>query len=293
MEQKQTLWIVAAVGVFLLVVLGSARLMYQPAAMRSPAIAASPLAAASVRQPSTGWAAYPAVSAPARSEEEPPMPQAHVEGEGVLEDSLETKGAKAEGEVTRVSDMTVIAQRASIYDLGGRQSDGSTLIDLNALKISDDEGGSLTPKNDATAKAMRSAREEAASDVKAASPRESIHAAAEKPAPKKTAAAAKRSAPKTSPAKKTEGAKKARADTWWVQAAAYTNKKSADDARVRLGDNRITADVFTYKDAAGRVFYRVRVGPYTTRSEAEYWKARIGQISEFSASGSFVTTAKM
>jgi len=49
--------------------------------------------------------------------------------------------------------------------------------------------------------------------------------------------------------------------------------------------------VFTYKDSKGNLFYRVRVGPYTTKSEAEYWKNRIEAIDLFAKSGSYITNS--
>ena len=77
---------------------------------------------------------------------------------------------------------------------------------------------------------------------------------------------------------------------FWVQVAAYTNKKTAENAREILSENKITSDIFTYQDNKNRLFYRVRVGPYTTKSEAEYWQAKISKISDFSKEQSFVTS---
>jgi Sporulation related domain. len=113
--------------------------------------------------------------------------------------------------------------------------------------------------------------------VKAAAPGKS---AAVKPAEKQ---AAQPVVPKT--------VKKQPAVTqFWVQAAAFTSKKTADDARATLDSNKIPADVFTYKDNRGRMFYRVRIGPYMTKSEAEYWRTRIAMIPEFAKNESYVTS---
>lgn len=56
-----------------------------------------------------------------------------------------------------------------------------------------------------------------------------------------------------------------------------------------LDENRIPSEVFTYKDSKNTLYYRVRVGPYTTKSEAEYWKNRICQIADFKNSQSYIT----
>ena len=58
-------------------------------------------------------------------------------------------------------------------------------------------------------------------------------------------------------------------DQFWVQVASFTGKKNAEEAREALAAAKISSEIFTYKDAKGTVFYRLRVGPYTTKSEAE------------------------
>jgi hypothetical protein len=57
-----------------------------------------------------------------------------------------------------------------------------------------------------------------------------------------------------------------------------------------LDENRIPADIFTYEDNKGKLFFRVRVGPYTTKSEAEYWRTRINKIDTFAKAESYVTS---
>ena len=76
---------------------------------------------------------------------------------------------------------------------------------------------------------------------------------------------------------------------YWVQVASYSNKKGAESARSVLDSNKIPADVFTYKE---NMFFRVRVGPYTTKSEAEYWRSKINNINEFAKAESYVTSTK-
>ena len=57
-----------------------------------------------------------------------------------------------------------------------------------------------------------------------------------------------------------------------------------------MDENKIPSDIFTYTDTKNNLFYRVRIGPYTTKSEAEYWKARIEEIDFFKTSQCYVTT---
>ena len=76
---------------------------------------------------------------------------------------------------------------------------------------------------------------------------------------------------------------------FWIQCGSYASKKSAELARTTLGENQITAEVFTFKDSKNKLYYRVRVGPYTTKSEAEYWKNRIVSNENFKNSNSYIT----
>ena len=77
---------------------------------------------------------------------------------------------------------------------------------------------------------------------------------------------------------------------FWVQVAAYSNKKTAENARSVLSDKKINSDIYTYEDNKSKLFYRVRVGPFTTKSEAEYWQSKIVEIADFSKAGSYVTS---
>ena len=77
---------------------------------------------------------------------------------------------------------------------------------------------------------------------------------------------------------------------FWVQVAAYSNKKTAENARSFLSDKKINSDIYTYEDAKSKLFYRVRVGPFTTKSEAEYWQSKIVEIADFAKAGSYVTS---
>ena len=78
-------------------------------------------------------------------------------------------------------------------------------------------------------------------------------------------------------------------DQYWVQVASVTNKHNAENARAALAANKIESEIFTHKADDGKLYYRLRVGPYTTKTEAEYWKGRIALIDEFADTESFIT----
>ena len=290
MEQKRTLWIIAAVGIFLLVVLGAALILYAPSSRGRKTVAAT----APVDRPvqTTGWTTASSQNTPADAPVQDSVPAETPTAAADKAASAET-GAVSPSGVTKVGDLTVISENTTVYGLERKypetaqaESDGSTMIDLNTLK-SAPAAEAVTPQNETSAKAIET--------VKAARPVpvEDETPVQVKNVKKSSSAVITATTPKTASSKKTASAKKPAAKSaavqYWVQAASFTSKKSADDARAVLDDSRIAADVFTYKDSHGKLFYRVRIGPYMTQSEAEYWRTRIVQIDEFSKTQSYIT----
>ncbi|MCR5764387.1 MAG: SPOR domain-containing protein [Treponema sp.] len=312
MEQKKTLWIIAAVGIFLLVVLGGAAIVYRSSTKDSPIM----LTSKNTEKPQQEWTNQPVAQANTNEIQRPGF------------------------DYNKVNDMFVVSENTTVYDLNKNapetdevQNQGitstptSTTIDLNALKkeltaevaaatanqnqqpqninitvtmpsdtqqqavIVSPDYSDNSSKN--TVKAEKSDKKEAPATV-----RPNKQEVQKQEAPKATTS--KTSAAKTTPKKETAPAKatetKAATQTpkavtrYWVQVAAYTNKKTAENAREVLTSNKITSDIFTYQDAKNRLFYRVRVGPYTTKSEAEYWQAKIAKIDDFKDSKSYVAS---
>lgn len=300
MEQKKTLWIIAAVSVFLLVVMGAAMIIFNQSAGTSRRVASiKPVEKTAQVSSQSGWTNNTAAENPATS-----SPQ--------------------------VSDMFVVSENTTVLDLGQASSSvaandtQSTTIDLNALKrelAADATLDKPNPQNNInitvnltdkentarveeapvvltteyyTGKAKEAEEAEKANAVKKT---ESAVAKAS-PAPAST----KTSTSKTSTAKSTSSSSTKAASSsasttktstvtrFWVQVAAYSNKKTAENARSVLSDKKINSDIYTYEDAKSKLFYRVRVGPFTTKSEAEYWQSKIVEISDFAKAGSYVTS---
>lgn len=278
MEQKKTLWIIAAVGAFLLVVLGAAGLFYSPARNPVPTIASvSPVE----KHNSNGWTT--------------PSVQANVT------------------EPTKVNDLVVLSDNTTIYEVA-KADNNATTIDLNALKqeLNSTDNTEVTapvqtqPQNiNITVNVPDTAKETVVySTENIVTKTAEVPAKVEEPAPvKKTTAVAskpvetqktvvKASAKPAAKTTTTPAVTKAepKKTQFWVQVAAYSNKKGAEGARSVLTSNKIPSDIFTYKDNKDKLFYRVRVGPYTTKSEAEYWRSRIINIDTFAKAESYVTS---
>ena len=279
MEQKKTLWIIAAVGVFLLVVLGVPAILHYPSRNTVPAYAS--ISPVEKKTPQSGWT----------------KPSADITAPVDLPQDVAA---------TKVNELVVLADNATVYSQNTEvPANNATTIDLNALKnelVTDSQlQAQPQPQNiNITVNIPETKANEVKVEPKAetkyvakAEPVENnvkVVQKAETKAAKttKTVAQANANTQKTAtPAPKAEPKK----TQYWVQVAAYSNKKGAEGARSILDENKIPSDIFTYRDNKDKLYYRVRVGPYTTKSEAEYWRTRIIKINDIDNAGdSYITS---
>ena len=308
MEQKRTLWIMAAVGVFLLVVLGAALILYSPTARSSQTIATvSP----SNKQTSNGWVSL------APAENETTIPQTKMPATEVLSEQNnevpQQNVINSEEKITRVAELTVYADKATIISNNPNEMNNvvaavsssvpeqktaeqthhtvinnTTTIDINPV-IS--EKPVVTPKNELTKNTIETTSKKVAEKpvVKQVAKKE-VSKPVSKP---KKVTSTKATTSTTATAKVTKTPAKPKVVQYWVQVTSLKSKKSAENAREVLDENKITADIFTYKDKKDQLFYRVRVGPYTTKSEAEYWQSKIAKIDTFASSSSYITSTTL
>ena len=308
MEQKRTLWIMAAVGVFLLVVLGAALILYSPTARSSQTIATvSP----SNKKTSNGWVSL------APAENETTIPQTKMPATEVLSEQTnevpQQNIINSEEKITRVAELTVYADKATIISNNPNEMNNvvaavpssvpeqktaeqthhtvinnTTTIDINPV-IS--EKPVVTPKNELTKNTIETTSKKVAEKpvVKQVAKKE-VSKPVSKP---KKVTSTKATTSTTATAKVTKTPAKPKVVQYWVQVTSLKSKKSAENAREVLDENKITADIFTYKDKKDQLFYRVRVGPYTTKSEAEYWQSKIAKIDTFASSSSYITSTTL
>lgn len=318
MEQKRTIWIVLAAGIFLLVVLGAALILYAPEAKHNTT-------ALYQRDAGTIWMSPDAVEAKkndlySQNVEitKPAEPQqiAAVIPESAGTDSISLDDINTSSVITdidtpkegttRISD-PVIAENMTVISTGttkvyGNASEDATTIDVSTIKTYEPVSN-VRAQNKVAEEKIRETNSVRHIEKKepyverkhpAPAPVETVRFNREPPAPP---------APKAAPAKvqPAPAAKKVSApvkspeivpDRFWVQAGSYTTKKHADEARGILEAGKIQCEVFTYTDPKDNLYFRVRVGPYTTKSEAEYWKRKIDQISYFAKNNSYVTKTK-
>jgi DedD protein len=70
---------------------------------------------------------------------------------------------------------------------------------------------------------------------------------------------------------------------YWVQTGAFSAKVRAEGARETLAGKGI-ASIIENRVVDGKTWYRVRVGPYTSENEANYWLSLVKTIDGFADS---------
>jgi DedD protein len=84
--------------------------------------------------------------------------------------------------------------------------------------------------------------------------------------------------PKASSSSATAAPPKPSAEQYWIQVASFTKRGNADDLKESLSKKGMAASIMV-KDIDGKSWYRVRIGPYATKAEAEGWLAKIRGIA--------------
>jgi DedD protein len=67
---------------------------------------------------------------------------------------------------------------------------------------------------------------------------------------------------------------------FWVQTGSFSVKAGADTAKENLSSRGLTP-IVTNSEVQGKTFYRVRIGPYGSKGEADYWLGLVKAISGF------------
>ncbi|MCR4790285.1 MAG: SPOR domain-containing protein [Treponemataceae bacterium] len=263
MDQKRTLWILAAVGLFLLVVIGFAVIIYGQETKLTPSLAEN-------NKTNDIWSS---------NQPDELIPDNKNDAEYIGIENLMPQ---------EKSSITLAPEVEKENDSGKIKVDELTVISENTKFISNgqtiDLSNMVSPSQPAVTQSATPARNTAKAEVKEEKKVEV------KPSPKPQAKNNSRAAAVNvakNPAAKT-------VSMFWIQASAYSSKKNAEEARSALNAEKIPSEIFTYTDAKGKLFYRVRVGPYSTKTEAEYWQTRIKAMEKFADANCYITdsTAK-
>ena len=65
---------------------------------------------------------------------------------------------------------------------------------------------------------------------------------------------------------------------FWIQAASFTSRSRAEDLQRSLVERGLSS-IITVKEIDGTPYFRVRIGPYNAKNEADGWLTRIRQMA--------------
>ncbi|MDR3131342.1 MAG: SPOR domain-containing protein [Treponema sp.] len=264
MEKKKLLLVTISVGVFLVVVIGASILVFSP------------------RNPAPAVAAYPA---------QRPIP-AGVPGTLDSAASPEIAGSLVSGTagssgltVPATADPANMVRNSSDYEALQISPAQSSMIQENRFYINSDGAEPLLiERHEGDAKVIINvARPSSAAVPDAPSPPKisTPQTVRQKTAAKTSGTAAvgktavKIPAAVVKPAVRQQQSKTFNA--YWVQTGSFPTKNQADKARDILAAKGLNT-VIENGDVKGEIWYRVRIGPYTSQSEADYWLSLVKSI---------------
>jgi cell division septation protein DedD len=269
MEQKKILWIVIAVSLSLLIIFGFALFLYAPSR-------------------STGQPVQQKAVTTQRD-----TPQSNIDPDAWVREpgktpGLETPVSPAPGNInlTIVNGDNAGANYGTL-DVSGLTSETPKTQTAGTEGLSTDLTGSGENGISLDIPGQTKVETTVQTTVKTTKQKNTTGTVAVK-APTAKAATAP-AAPVKKAAVQAAAAKKITVTDYWIQTGSFSSKLNAEKARDTLTARYLKAEIFT-KEVSGATNYRVRVGPYKTKTEADYWLGTVKEISEFS--GSYVSEVK-
>jgi DedD protein len=258
MEQKKLLLVAISVGVFLVIVIGAAILAVGSGNSAAATLAAAPAprfipageAGTAPAFPPAGEQAYPRGEAP----------RTPVDPVDLLRNPEAIPGLNAAPEGAPIQQNNFYINGSPEQALPGEAASPQTVF-------------TIAPKTTAGVPdeppAGRAVSRTAAAPAAVSRPDPAPAAARRPPA----------EAAPPEPAAKTPAAAKVY-DNYWVQAGSFSVKARAEGVKETLASKGISS-IIENREVGGKPFFRVRVGPYTSRDEADYWLVFIKSINGF------------
>jgi DedD protein len=283
MEKKKILLVAVSVGIFLVIAIGAAILIFSPrsgAPSNAVVMGRSNPGAYTPPSPAENIPVYPRIADPLTDAQTPAMPDSAYQSPP----SSNTPGAPAAGTAIQENNFYISGetQRQPYYSERTETRDaGRTATPRIVISVPrpEDAKAPLLPENKQAASRSGGESRPAASPAKpAASPAKPAVSPAKPAASSVKPAAAKQPAP-AKPAVPSRNTY----DAYWVQAGSFSTKIHADGVKETLASKGITS-IIENRDLDGKTFYRVRIGPYTSQNEADYWLALIQTLDGFESS---------
>ena len=280
MEENKILWIVAAVGAFLLVVLGAALIFYTPKPNTSPQIQNLEGIWTSSRetyqeQKNIGLKQNTedySIANPATKPYDPTAENTITIGQNV-EQNVQAVQDYRQGYLTEgqsIQNLNLYAQNTKLYS-------ENTTIDLNTVSPISNTNQNSQVSN--------------VKDLNATTTKTNTQT--------KTPSPAQTSTVKTQAPAKTTSTSQATVKTttienrFWIQASSFSSKINAEDLKTALTKENFVSEIFTFTDNKDNLFYRVRIGPYTTKSEAEYWQGQLHKVAALKGTETYITNSSV
>ncbi|MDR1277128.1 MAG: SPOR domain-containing protein [Treponema sp.] len=267
MEKKKLLLVAVSAGVFLVIVVSAAILIFTPKTAEAgtvlsaarPIPAGAPAGVSGVLPPAEET---PGQIQPAGTEWAQP---ATVDAADMVRNAGEIQGIQPPPQMTAIQENQFYINGENAGEING---DARVVISVpkpNTVAVPD------TPVETSS----RSA------------PRQTVPASR----PVVRAAPAKPSAPASTAASKPAAPQVKTYNDYWVQTGAFTAKVRAEGVKETLSSKGITS-IIENREVDGKTWYRVRVGPYTSETEANYWLALVKSIEGFGDSQVRMTQAR-
>jgi len=141
-------------------------------------------------------------------------------------------------------------------------------------------GSGIVTRPATTTQAPRTQAQETEAEPDVAVPSPAAVARATSPAPSTTAPGAATISPQSSGVTLSDRA-------YWVQAISSPSRDTIEQARLMLRDHQLGSRIVT-RDINGTTYYRLRVGPFAVRAEAEKFLGWVQAIDDFSDAMIFV-----
>ena len=256
MEQKKLILVAISVGIFLVITIGAAILVFGADNTSPAVITARPIPAGS----SLTHELIPVSVSTVTSE----LPLSGENSTLILNnpDANDNSAIAAKPDESR-------NENAGLVIITPKDEDSSTII--NVARPSTAAVPDVQPVNRQAAPAQSSTRTPApAPAAPAAAPRPAATPASATPRPAPANSAAIAAASRTQ-------------DDFWVQTGSFSTVARAEGMKENLASKGITS-IIENRVMDGTTYYRVRVGPYTSKNEADYWLTLIKSMAGFETS---------
>ncbi|MDR1419930.1 MAG: SPOR domain-containing protein [Treponema sp.] len=277
MEKKKIILVAVSVGVFLVIAISAAILIVAPKTSGTAVAAVRPVS--------------PGLPRDYRTPEAASRPDSRIPGEGAQPASVDAVDMvrNADGIQGIQSPPQATAIQENHFYINGENAEDSYRVEANNMEASPSRVVINVPKPTTAAVPdvpvpARTETAAAGNRARAAAPaRETAAPAASGAGSARTGSAPAGNAKAGNAAAKTPAAASSAYRDYWVQAGAFSAKIRAEGAREILASKGITS-IIENRVVDGKTWYRVRVGPYTSENEANYWLSLVKTIDGFTES---------